>query len=186
MNMIKSLKNVTYLKGEQWKHVKDFPNYAVSTKGRMYSFNRERLMSLTFSKSAGYYVVNLRGGTGAKEKEGTTLQQWMGRTFLYRRKGTDVVAHIDSNVENRDLSNLHWTTNSENERDKRKNGRIVGSPERKPVQSFIINTRGTKKVLKKFKTQSEGAKFYGCVPQQIYLVLQGRMNTAGQVQWEYQ
>lgn len=102
---------------EIWKPVKGFEdNYQVSNLGNIRSIKssqgnyRERPKK-AFVGTNGYYNVNLW-----KDNKGTThsLHRLVCEAFLDNPENKPTVNHIDGNKLNNEISNLEWSTYSEN------------------------------------------------------------------------
>lgn len=102
--------NIPRLEGEEWREYKDFPKYYVSTKGRVFSTYKHRLLRPTINGS-GYFMVELVDRDRRKLKN---VHRLVAETFIPRVNGCDFVDHIDTVKTNNDISNLHWVDASGN------------------------------------------------------------------------
>lgn len=96
---------------ERWKDVPDFPDYRVSSKGRVESYKRGQPRMLKPSRTqTGYATVFLR----REGIEGKTMpvHRLVADVFLPNvcKHTYDTVDHIDGNRTNNDYTNLRWTT----------------------------------------------------------------------------
>lgn len=100
---------------EIWKPVKDYPNYMVSSIGRVKSLNysrtgKEKILKLSKNKK-GYLKVDLY-------KDGVRklflVSRLVAFAFIPNPKGKPCIDHIDTNKENNRVENLKWVTNKEN------------------------------------------------------------------------
>ena len=112
------------IEGERWKDLHDFPGYAVSSYGRVYSLFRHRLLPMTRSNfrmvkgrqvysAAGYYAVALQ-----KDKKTTHrfVHHLVARAFV-RNSDPEiktVVDHMDNDPLNNMAKNLRWVSSREN------------------------------------------------------------------------
>jgi hypothetical protein len=108
---------------EHWKHVIGYgKSYAVSDRGRVFSFNREQLLSQNIKrrknlKSRGsdkYYFVELSNNGIAKRFYVHTL---VLTAFRGPRQEGQECRHLDGNPLNNNLSNLEWGTYWDNRAD---------------------------------------------------------------------
>ena len=94
-----------------WKHVTEefFEEYEISDTGLIR--NRfGKLMKTNYDKF-GYERLTLNCKGHSKTLK---IHQLVANAFLVKPEGAEVVNHIDGNKKNNDLSNLEWTTQSEN------------------------------------------------------------------------
>lgn len=115
---------------EEWKVIADFPDYAVSSMGRLKRLTNSRcghvagmLLSLKPAK-VGYSMVDLRGGD---KKRKMYVHQLVLEAFVCSRPKGMVCNHIDCNRTNNCVENLEWTTQSKNVQHVYKSGRIPHS-----------------------------------------------------------
>lgn len=105
------VKYTSNLPNEKWAPAKDFPNYVVSSHGRIMNIKTKRLLKQYLNRN-GYYEVNLW-----KNNKGTTTQV---HKIIYCSFNVDdnlegfVINHIDGNKTNNNISNLEKVTHSEN------------------------------------------------------------------------
>lgn len=100
------------LPGEEWTPVKDYPNYLVSSVGRVMNKNTKRLLRPYKDNSGGYLVVNLWKDNKDKKHR---IHSLVYQNFYkdYDLEGF-VINHIDGNKTNNDKENLEKTTYKEN------------------------------------------------------------------------
>lgn len=101
---------------EIWKPIPGFSRYEASTLGRLRSTNykrtgQTRVLKPSINKS-GYLQTMILADSG---KYKTAMVHWfVARTYLGYRKSGYQVNHIDGNKLNNAVSNLEWSTISEN------------------------------------------------------------------------
>lgn len=108
---------------EEWKVIKEFPNYMVSSYGRIKTIEhytkhplggmkvvRERIRKLMSSKSS-YLLVDF-GHKSIKK----SVHRLVATAFIPNPDNKPCVNHIDGNGKNNNVSNLEWCTHSENEK----------------------------------------------------------------------
>ena len=99
------------LPNEEWKLIKEFPNYKISNMGRVINKNTNRLLRPALSY-AGYYEVHLW-----KDRKGTTkrIHQLVYKTFAEDENLSGyVINHKDGNKKNNNFLNLEKITPQEN------------------------------------------------------------------------
>jgi hypothetical protein len=102
----KHLKNIY---GNEWKMVKNYKDYYVSNKGDIWSLFSEKI--LTTHDSYGYKRVNIGGKKNSKKRYVHTL---VAEAFLDNPNNYKVVNHKNGIKTDCNVSNLEWTTHSEN------------------------------------------------------------------------
>jgi len=90
------------------KVIKGFPDYEISSDGRVFSNRTVNRKELSPSTSTGYAKVALQGKNGKKDMQ---IHRLVGMHFLDVPKNykSMVVNHKDGNKLNNKLSNLEWT-----------------------------------------------------------------------------
>lgn len=91
---------------EEWKTIEEFPDYQVSTLGRVKSlkFGKEKIKSLLKSKD-GYDRIRLH-----KDGKGITklVSRLVAKTFLKKEEGKETVDHKNIIKSDNCLENLRW------------------------------------------------------------------------------
>lgn len=100
-------------KSEQWKHIKDYPNYKISDTGivKNIKFKKEKKQRI----SNGYYIVGLYDSFNKKQDD-HLMHRLLAEHFIENPDPINfkVVDHIDHNKENNDIANLQWVSHSMN------------------------------------------------------------------------
>lgn len=90
--------------------------YGVDEYGNVYSLvngrSRRKRMLKQYTNENGYMKVNLYDSFGKCKKK--YVHRLVAETFIANPLNKPVVNHIDCNVKNNHISNLEWTTQSEN------------------------------------------------------------------------
>lgn len=113
---------------EEWRPVVGFDGYEVSSHGRVRSLRNTRhtarsvpLILRATKNSNGYPQVTLRR---PPRQHNTPLHRIVLEAFVGPRPPGHVCAHHDGDKWNSRLSNLRWTTQSENVADTARHGRL--------------------------------------------------------------
>ena len=101
------------LPGEEWKPIKGFDDYAVSTFGRVKSFKRKNPIIRKPVLRGVYLFVGL--GTGGEKKKGRSIHLLVAQAFIPNPENKPEVNHDDGNKFNCHVSNLYWSTSAENQ-----------------------------------------------------------------------
>lgn len=96
---------------EEWKTINNFPEYEVSSLGRVKSlkWNKERILKPYMTKD-GYGLVDLRNNRRLTQY----IHRFVAEAFIPRVEGKNYVDHINHITTDNRVENLRWVTNSEN------------------------------------------------------------------------
>ena len=99
---------------EYFRVIDGFPNYDVSTDGRVRIIKTGKIMKLKI-ESSGYIQVGLYKD---KKRSFHRVHRLVSTAFCNKEDNCNVVDHIDRNRANNNYQNLRWTTLSGNQRNR--------------------------------------------------------------------
>jgi len=97
---------------EQWKIISEYPNYKVSTLGRIMNKDNKIMKQDNDSR---YNMVTLYNKQGHKN---VSVHRLVAKAFLNNSDNKLTVDHIDRNRRNNKVDNLRWATKLEQEHNK--------------------------------------------------------------------
>ena len=104
---------------EMWKQIEGFPDYDVSTLGRIRSWrtNKTTPVIRKLENNGGYHYVSLMK-PGEPKKVGRKVHRLVAQAFIPNPDNLPEVAHKDGNPEHNTINDLRWSTHGDNMRDK--------------------------------------------------------------------
>jgi len=128
---------------EEWRIIKDFPNYSVSNFGNVKNNKTNRIMKLNVK--CGYYHISLNNNT---DKKTFKVHRLVALAFIENTHNKPEVNHKDKNKLNNNINNLEWMTRKENNQHKTI-GLIYNSNKNKPLYRL---DKITGDILEKYKS----------------------------------
>lgn len=128
---------------EQWRPVKGYEGYEISSFGRVASYRRKTAIIMKPQlNNAGYLVVWF---SYKKRNKIRLVHRLVAAAFCTARQGRNVVNHKDGNRLNNKASNLEWVTTKENVQDALQRGSFTpagsGSATAKLTDEQVIKIR---------------------------------------------
>lgn len=176
---------------EEWKVVENYPNYLVSTLGRIWNIkmNREQTTHWNSSnKKHRYLVVSITNEEGRKTKR---VHRLVARAFVERPEHLkDVpfedleVDHINGDRENNTSENLKWATRLENQTNPITIERMIDAQcESKGMNVLQYTKDGF--FIAEFNSLREAERKTGIKNNHISRVCNGLAHTAGGYIWSF-
>ena len=110
------------MKEEIWTEIKGYPEYEISSLGRVRSLRCGKVYILkTTLQYTGYVHINIRL-KGDLQPKGYRLHRLVASHFIPNPENKKTVNHIDGNKLNNAAYNLEWATQSENNKHAFKTG----------------------------------------------------------------
>lgn len=101
---------------EQWVTINNYPNYVVSSFGRVMNVRRGKIIRGSVSVD-GYVQVGLRKNNRTKPHY---VHRLVAGEFIANPYNKPLVDHIDNNPNNNHYTNLRWATSKDNQGNSRK------------------------------------------------------------------
>lgn len=162
------------MRQEQWKAIKGFKEYQISTDGRVKA--RSGKILTPNDNGFGYLHIHLMKDGKPHAKK---IHRLVAEAFIDNPEQKPQVNHIDGNKANNSLDNLEWTTQSENMKHAYING-LRSKTRRQVVQIELA----TNKQLKIYKGPRAAERATGIKHE--YICFACRSNTkAGGYKWQY-
>ena len=112
MSKYKGVKGVfNSLPDERWKPIKGFPQYYISSFGRVWSDKQNRRYLIAHHDKCGYYHVTL---TKKAKRYHILVHRLVAEAFVDNPNGYKEVNHIDEDKSNNRADNLEWCTRTYN------------------------------------------------------------------------
>ena len=166
---------------ERWSRIKDYPDYLISTSGRVKSFrsissklNGGRMLTDT-DNGRGYRSITLTNVSGNKTN---SLHRLIAITFLPNPENKAEVNHIDGNKANNRVDNLEWVTSKENTNHAIDSGLIDN---KKAVLQFTIDGD----FVREYESIKEAGRQTGVDDSAIVKVCKGIHRQSGNYIWKY-
>ena len=97
---------------EIWSKIEGYPNYEVSSSGRVMNVKTGKILK-PFISGCGYLYIELFNNNGVKSFR---VHKLVAEAFIPNPEGLGTVDHIDSDKTNNNASNLQWMTQGDNAR----------------------------------------------------------------------
>lgn len=164
---------------EIWKTINDFPNYEVSTYGRVRNKKTGYIIRQLLG-SNGYFSVRIRKHSGDCEKPSRLVHRLVAEAFLGGNHPNLQVNHKDGNKQNNNVKNLEWCTRKENSQHAMSMGLFDPMPPDPPKRKVKIVETG-----EVFNSIRECANTLNVAEQHIWACLNGKRQTRNGLHFEY-
>lgn len=164
-----------------------FDQFEISNDGKIRNTKTGRIYKTWFNHR-GYEQVSVSLGN-RKSKKIFKIHKAVAETFIPNKDNKPQVNHKDGNKQNNCISNLEWTTSSENMHhayenglsDPKRNGDIYGQLAKLPCAKLDINTGN---VLEIFPSLKDAERAIG-IKGHICKVCKGQRKSCGGFGWKY-
>lgn len=164
---------------EEWKVIRDYPMYEVSSEGRIRSYYNgnhgrriiPKILSLKTDR-IGYTFIHLKNESGRKPLR---VHRLVAEAFIPNPDNLPEVNHKDENKSNNSVYNLEWCKRLYNVR----YSKIWESNER-----AVLQYTETGIFIKEYKSLSEAARDNNVTPQSIFVAIKNNWCSAN-FKWRY-
>lgn len=172
----------------EWRDVKDFPGYQVSSDGRVRScVNNRHGLGNKYHELTPY--VNKLGYTSVQmgRHNRRSIHRLVAEAYIPNPNGYPLVRHLDDDPRNNSVENLAWGTQTDNMQDCVNHGRLVGdtraavASRRKAILAISVDG----KTVRTFPSIQEAARQLNVWPQHISSVIKGKISQTGGWKFEY-
>lgn len=160
---------------EKWKQIKEYPNYEVSTLGRIK--NKEKILK-AYKTNNGYLHIFL--SNKGKQKQ-FLVHRLVANTFLENPNKLKEVNHIDGNKQNNKVENLEWCTRKQNVHHFF-NSNARKSTKQKRVSQYDL--KGNK--IESYKSIRQASRKANIDAHYIIYCCKGLKRTASNFIWKYE
>ena len=166
---------------EEWKVIKENPNYIVSNMGNVKSLNyrrtgREKILKLKIDKN-GYQIVGLwKNGI----KKIYSVHRLVAQAFIPNPNNLPQVNHKDENKQNNCVENLEWCDAKYNNNYGTRTKRIV-----EKISKSVLQMDKTNKIIAEFPSIKEAERQLGFRKSHISECCRGKKNTARGFKWAF-
>lgn len=95
---------------EEWKQIKDFPKYAISSEGQIK--NEKGRILKPYVNHKGYFKIGLIGDDKKMHKK--RVHRLVAETFIPNTDNLPEVNHLNFNKQDNRVENLEWCTDDQN------------------------------------------------------------------------
>lgn len=172
------------LEGELWQEIMGYSDYFISNKGRIKKYAKSYksfyLKKIAYNQISGYGYVCLVNKDG--KRKNLSVARLVAHSFVegYSEE-KNTVDHKDGNKRNNEAINLEWVSQSENNENAYKNGKL-------PHKSYSRNGRFKKLIIDgkyEFKTIRAAARFLNLSETQTQRYISGETKTEHTFQFIY-
>lgn len=164
---------------EEWKVIRDYPMYEVSSEGRIRSYYNgshgrriiPKILSLKTNR-IGYTFIHLKNESGRKPLR---VHRLVAEAFIPNPDNLPEVNHKDENKSNNSVCNLEWCKRLYNVR----YSKVWESNER-----AVLQYTETGIFIKEYKSLSEAARDNNVTPQSIFVAIKNNWCSAN-FKWRY-
>lgn len=108
---------------EKWKVIAEFPQYSVSTLGRVQSRRTATPKIVQGTITSMGYTAHIFRSESSRKPRRRMLHRLVAEAFIHKESDDQTdVCHCDGNPRNNEFSNLRWDTHRQNQMDMRKHG----------------------------------------------------------------
>ena len=158
---------------ETWKIIEDYPNYKVSTSGKVKSYISGKILKAGSTKK-GYKIVSLYN-------KSYYVHRLVAKMFIPNPENKTDVNHKNFNTGDNRLINLEWCTRSENMKHLINNSNWRPNVNKIGVIQLDLNNNE----INTFTSIKEASRLTNSNGSHIVSVCKGRLKTTNSFKWKY-
>ena len=176
---------------EEWKIIKGFENYLISSNGKCFSLKTHKLLvPQKYPNGYLYYPFKINGRQHTR-----LIHRLVAETFIQNIDNKPQVGHWDCDKTNNRVENLYWCTQSENNlnpitnermRKVQKNNKQIQKAteaaaikNKKPTYQYTLEDE----LVKVYPSVKDAAKAVGAFPQNISKCIKHKIKTVKDYKW---
>ena len=167
---------------EIWKEIDGYPNYMISSKGRVKSLERidsnnhlvkEKILKVLKSTTTPYEFIQIK-------HKSLFIHRLVAQAFLPNPYNLPQVNHKDEDKTNNNVDNLEFCSTKYNANYGTRNKRVAEKQYKYPQQYTLDEV-----FIKQYNSLSEAEKETGCKKGNISACCLGKCKTCGGFKWKY-
>lgn len=183
---------------ENWKNIKQNPNYMVSDKGNIKSLNyhntkEERILKQQINRN-GYNIIRINVN---KVKKTLYTHQLVAQAFVENPDNLPIINHKDENKQNNCASNLEYCTKQYNDNYGTRNQRLSKTLKGKKktethnikqhneIKKPIVQYDKNNKLIGIYESAKQASELLGINKTHISNVCRGKRNFCGGFRWVF-
>lgn len=171
---------------EIWKDIKDYPNYMVSSMGRVKSLGNDKTRKEKILKPVknNYGYLNVVLHNNGKRKM-ITIHRLVAEAFIENLDGKPIIDHINTIRDDNRVENLRYCTYKENSNNLETKNNLRKALKGINSISILQLNKETGEVIREWSSAIDAQKEYGIANGNIGKCCKGKLKSTGGYKWRY-